>query len=125
MTDPVLNLEMLPPGRPWPTVEPFLFCVHHDDDYPKANASLGLAEPFSDDSLATTLGAKTVGACTTAGVFLGSHDILIGDLKQSPWYAGGLVDHADSLVRLPVMVEVMCSGSRLAMGLITQRCFPY
>jgi redox-sensitive bicupin YhaK (pirin superfamily) len=26
---------------PWPTIDPFLFCVHHVDDYPAANGSLG------------------------------------------------------------------------------------
>ena len=33
MTDsPVLQL--VPLGMPWPTVDPFLFCVHHLDAYP-------------------------------------------------------------------------------------------
>lgn len=26
---------------PWPTLDPFLFCVHHDDAYPPGNAALG------------------------------------------------------------------------------------
>lgn len=26
---------------PWPTLDPFLFCVHHDDAYPKGNAKMG------------------------------------------------------------------------------------
>jgi hypothetical protein len=28
---------------PWVTVDPFLFCVHHDDAYPAGNAELGPA----------------------------------------------------------------------------------
>jgi len=28
-------------GFPWVTVDPFLFCVHHDDRYPRGNAALG------------------------------------------------------------------------------------
>jgi quercetin 2,3-dioxygenase len=28
---------------PWVTVDPFLFCVHHDDAYPRGNAELGPA----------------------------------------------------------------------------------
>lgn len=28
-------------GFPWQTVDPFLFCVHHEDFYPKGNAQLG------------------------------------------------------------------------------------
>ncbi|MFO0567181.1 MAG: pirin family protein [Polyangiaceae bacterium] len=34
-------LETSPLGFPWVTVDPFLFCVHHDDAYPKGNENLG------------------------------------------------------------------------------------
>jgi hypothetical protein len=30
-------------GFPWQTLDPFLFCVHHDDAYPAGNAQLGPA----------------------------------------------------------------------------------
>lgn len=39
---PILSTKALPrAGEPWPTIDPFLFCVHHDDRYPKANAAFG------------------------------------------------------------------------------------
>ena len=25
---------------PWPTLDPFLFCVHHNDEYPAANIEM-------------------------------------------------------------------------------------
>lgn len=28
-------------GFPWPTIDPFLFCVYHDDAYPRGNAQFG------------------------------------------------------------------------------------
>ena len=28
-------------GFPWETLDPFLFCVHHDDAYPRGNAQFG------------------------------------------------------------------------------------
>ena len=28
-------------GFPWETQDPFLFCVYHQDDYPKGNGELG------------------------------------------------------------------------------------
>jgi hypothetical protein len=37
--DPVV--QIIPLGFQWPTVDPFLFCVHHDDAYPKGDARLG------------------------------------------------------------------------------------
>lgn len=33
--------RIAPLGFPWQTQDPFLFCVHHEDFYPKANAQLG------------------------------------------------------------------------------------
>lgn len=42
MSDSILQL--VPLGNPpWPTVDPFLFCVHHVDDYPAGNDQLGPA----------------------------------------------------------------------------------
>jgi redox-sensitive bicupin YhaK (pirin superfamily) len=34
-------LAVTPLGFPWETADPFLFCVHHDDAYPKGNAQMG------------------------------------------------------------------------------------
>jgi redox-sensitive bicupin YhaK (pirin superfamily) len=34
-------VQIKPLGFPWETTDPFLFCVHHDDAYPQANAQMG------------------------------------------------------------------------------------
>ena len=39
--DAVLSVKPL--GMPWETADPFLFCVHHDDAYPKGNEQMGPA----------------------------------------------------------------------------------
>jgi redox-sensitive bicupin YhaK (pirin superfamily) len=39
MSSPII--ETRPLGFPWETVDPFLFCVHHDDAYPAGNESMG------------------------------------------------------------------------------------
>jgi len=36
---PILAVEPL--GFPWKTIDPFLFCVHHDDAYPRGNGRMG------------------------------------------------------------------------------------
>ena len=41
MSDPVL--QEVPLGFQWPTVDPFLFCVHHLDHYPAGNGRFGPA----------------------------------------------------------------------------------
>src|SRR4051812_14199085 len=42
-----MALHMWPLGFPWRTPDPFLFCVHHDDRYPTANATMGPAAELS------------------------------------------------------------------------------
>ena len=44
MPNPVVAIKPL--GFPWETRDPFLFCVHHLDTYPKANANLGPDAPL-------------------------------------------------------------------------------
>ncbi|MBX2946765.1 MAG: pirin family protein [Cyclobacteriaceae bacterium] len=40
-----------PLGFPWQTQDPFLFCVHHHDDYPKGNEVMGPAASLSGRSI--------------------------------------------------------------------------
>ena len=39
-TAPVLQAQPL--GPLWPTMDPFLFCAHHDDAYPPSDGRLGV-----------------------------------------------------------------------------------
>lgn len=41
MTSPIL--QSVPLGFPWATTDPFLFCVHHLDHYPRGNGEFGPA----------------------------------------------------------------------------------
>jgi redox-sensitive bicupin YhaK (pirin superfamily) len=49
MQSPVL--ETAPLGFPWVTVDPFLFCVHHDDAYPAGNEKMGPAASLEGRNL--------------------------------------------------------------------------
>lgn len=43
--------NIAPLGFPWQTQDPFLFCVHHEDFYPKGNADMGPAVSMEGRSL--------------------------------------------------------------------------
>ncbi|MEX1218604.1 MAG: pirin family protein [Acidimicrobiales bacterium] len=40
MTDDIVQ-QTVPLGLHWPTIDPFIFCAHHDDAYPAANEQMG------------------------------------------------------------------------------------
>ena len=44
-------LQTVPLGTQWPTLDPFLFCAHHLDDYPAGNGSLGPDAPLAGRSI--------------------------------------------------------------------------
>ncbi len=43
---------------PWPCVDPFLFCVHHDDAYPPGNGAFGPAASLSGRNLGQDFAGK-------------------------------------------------------------------
>ena len=93
--DPVLAVTPL--GFPWTTDDPFLFCVHHDDAYPRGNERMG-----PDASLAgRTIGQDFEGR---DGWRMYHGDVVPG-FPQHP-HRGfetvtivrqGFIDHSDSL----------------------------
>jgi redox-sensitive bicupin YhaK (pirin superfamily) len=95
MTDPVLQLVEL--GFPWPGLDPFIFTVHHLDEYPAGNEDLG---PI------TSLSGRNIGADFSYqdGWSMYHGDVVPG-FPQHP-HRGfetvtvvrrGYVDHSDSL----------------------------
>lgn len=46
-------LDVFPLGFPWQTVDPFLFCVHHDDAYPAGNEQMGPAVSLRGRNIGT------------------------------------------------------------------------
>lgn len=52
----VLNIQTL--GNPWPTFDPFLFCVHHNDHYPRGDGKLGPNSSLVGRNLGQDFGGK-------------------------------------------------------------------
>src|SRR6478672_3552721 len=95
MDDPVI--QTVPLGFQWPTIDPFLFCVHHDDAYPAGNAQLGPAASLEGRDLGQDF----------AGIdgWRMYHGQVVPGFPQHPhrgfetvtFVRRGLIDHSDSL----------------------------
>lgn len=89
--------QTVPLGAQWPTLDPFLFCAHHDDAYPPANAQMGPA---------TSLAGRNIGM-DFDGIdgWNMYHGSVVPGFPQHP-HRGfetvtivrtGLIDHSDSM----------------------------
>ena len=54
-----LPFRAIPLGAPpWPTLDPFLFCVHHDDAYPRGTADMAPAASLAGRNLGSDFAGK-------------------------------------------------------------------
>jgi redox-sensitive bicupin YhaK (pirin superfamily) len=92
---PILNVQPL--GFPWQTLDPFLFCVYHDDAYPAGNARFGPAASLAGRDLGQDFAGKDGWRMY--------HGLTVPGFPSHP-HRGfetvtivrkGLIDHADSL----------------------------
>jgi quercetin 2,3-dioxygenase len=91
----ILHVEAL--GFPWATLDPFLFCVHHDDAYPRGNAQFGpdasLAGRALGQDFAGKDGWRMYHGLTVPGFPAHPHR----GFETVTIVRKGLIDHADSL----------------------------
>jgi redox-sensitive bicupin YhaK (pirin superfamily) len=95
MSDVVMAARPL--GFVWDTIDPFLFCVHHRDDYPAGDARLGPATSLAGRDLGQDVSGRDGWSMY--------HGRLVPGFPQHP-HRGfetvtiarrGLIDHSDSL----------------------------
>lgn len=95
MTSPVQ--QTFPLGFQWPTVDPFLFCVHHLDAYPAGNGAYGPDAPLAGRDLGQDF----------AGIdgWRMYHGLAVPGFPQHPhrgfetltYARQGFIDHSDSM----------------------------
>ncbi len=95
MSDVVI--ETAPLGPQWPTVDPFLFCAHHDDTYPAGNGRNGPVASLDGRDLGQDFagldGWNMYHGTTVPGFPHHPHR----GFETITFVRRGLVDHADSL----------------------------
>lgn len=94
---PDLVLDTAPLGFQWPTLDPFLFCVHHDDAYPAANERFGPAASLAGRNLGSDFAGKDGWRMYHGRVVPGFPQHPHRGFETVTIVRRGLIDHSDSL----------------------------
>ncbi len=90
-------LETAPLGFPWITVDPFLFCVHHDDAYPKGNEAMGPEASLAGRDLGQDFAGKEGWRMYHGRVVPGFPQHPHRGFETVTIARRGFIDHSDSL----------------------------
>lgn len=90
-------LQTVPLETRWPTVDPFLFCVHHDDAYPAGDERLAPAMPIEDRDLGMDFSGADGWSMYHGLVVPGFPGHPHRGFETVTFVRRGLIDHADSL----------------------------
>ena len=82
---------------PWETLDPFLFCVHHDDSYPAGNESLGPAASLDGREIGSDFAGKDGWRMYHGDVVPGFPQHPHRGFETVTIVRRGLIDHSDSL----------------------------
>ena len=91
----ILQIQQL--GFPWETADPFLFCVHHDDAYPKGNGSFGPAASLAGRDIGQDFGRKDGWSMYHGQKVPGFPSHPHRGFETVTIVRQGLTDHSDSL----------------------------
>ncbi len=94
----ILDASALPPSpSPWPTLDPFLFCVHHDDAFPAGDEHLGPRASLAGRPLGSDFSAKDGWSMYHGQVVPGFPSHPHRGFETVTLVRRGLVDHSDSM----------------------------
>jgi quercetin 2,3-dioxygenase len=118
-------LQTVPLGAgPWPTIDPFLFCVHHHDDYPSGNEQLGPTSSLAGREIGSDFSGKDGWSMYHGDVVPGFPQHPHRGFETVTFVLNGLIDHSDSMGAAARFgsgdVQWMTAGS----GIVHSEMFP-
>ena len=90
-------LQRQPLTFPWPTIDPFLFCAHHDDAYPAGNAQQGPATSLAGRAIYSDFSRKDGWSMYHGKTVPGFPPHPHRGFETVTVVRQGVIDHADSL----------------------------
>lgn len=90
-------LSIQPLGFPWQTLDPFLFCVHHNDAYPNGNTTMGPAASLAGRNIGQDFAGKDGWSMYHGDSIPGFPSHPHRGFETVTIVRQGLIDHSDSL----------------------------
>jgi redox-sensitive bicupin YhaK (pirin superfamily) len=90
-------IQIKPLGFPWETIDPFLFCVYHDDAYPQANAQMGPNASLAGREMGQDFSRKDGWSMYHGSTVPGFPAHPHRGFETVTIVRKGLIDHSDSL----------------------------
>jgi len=95
--DLINKVTRLPASGPWPTIDPFLFCVHHNDTYPSATKSFSPNASLSGRTLGNDFSNKDGWNMYHGETIPGFPKHPHRGFETLTIVEKGIIDHSDSL----------------------------
>ena len=95
--DSIISTTKLPDIGPWPTVDPFLFCVHHNDNYPQASNDLSPDASLKGRNIGNDFSNKNGWSMYHGEKIPGFPRHPHRGFETLTVVSKGIIDHADSL----------------------------
>jgi redox-sensitive bicupin YhaK (pirin superfamily) len=109
---------------PWPTLDPFLFCVHHDDAYPKGNDAMGPAASLAGRDLGMDFAGKDGWRMYHGQVVPGFPSHPHRGFETVTLARRGYIDHSDSLGATARFGEGDAQWMTAGAGIVHSEMFP-
>lgn len=117
-------LHVFPLGMPWQTLDPFLFCVHHLDAYPKGNKDQGPAAALDGRNIGMDFEGKDGWRMYHGDVIPGFPQHPHRGFETVTYVRRGYVDHSDSLGATARYGHGDCQWMTAGKGIVHSEMFP-
>jgi quercetin 2,3-dioxygenase len=122
MTKPVLDVSPL--TTRWQTVDPFLFCMHHDDAYPAGNENMGPVTPLNGRMIGQDFSGKDGWSMYHGATVPGFPQHPHRGFETVTVVRSGIIDHADSVGASARFGEGDLQWMTAGRGIVHSEMFP-
>ena len=122
MTNPVLKVSSL--TTPWQTMDPFLFCMHHDDTYPAGDENMGPVTPLNGRTIGQDFSGKDGWSMYHGSAVPGFPKHPHRGFETVTVVRSGIIDHADSVGASSRFGEGDLQWMTAGRGIVHSEMFP-